>query len=66
MKQIQIWGNTMKFCEDLLSETGVSVTPGGVYGKSGEDYIRVSNVIPTVRIREATERMLAWMQSKKN
>jgi LL-diaminopimelate aminotransferase len=60
------YGNTMKFCEDLLSETGVSVTPGGVYGKSGEDYIRVSNVIPTVRIREATERMLAWMQSKKN
>lgn len=60
------YGNTMKFCEDLLSETGVSVTPGGVYGKSGEDYVRVSNVIPTPRIREATERMLAWMQSKKN
>ena len=58
--------NTIEFCEELLEETGVSITPGGVYGKSGEDYIRISNVIPTDRIKEATERMLVWMQSKKN
>jgi LL-diaminopimelate aminotransferase len=60
------FGNTMEFCEKLLNETGVSITPGGVYGKSGEDYIRISNVIPTERIKEATERMIAWMQTKKN
>jgi LL-diaminopimelate aminotransferase len=60
------FGNTMEFCEKLLNETGVSITPGGVYGKSGEDFIRISNVIPTERIKEATERMIAWMQTKKN
>lgn len=51
----------VKFCADLLNDTGVSMTPGVVYGPSGNDYIRISIVIPTDRITEAIERLKAWI-----
>jgi LL-diaminopimelate aminotransferase len=54
----------MKFCADLLRDTGVSMTPGVVYGPSGSDYIRISIVIPTDRIVEAIERMKTWIETQ--
>ncbi len=54
-------GDTWDFCAKLLEETGVSITPGGFFGHSCEDYVRISNVIPTGRIKEATDRMLEWI-----
>ncbi len=51
----------VKFCADLLNDTGVSMTPGVVYGPSGKDYIRISIVIPTDRIAEAIDRLKAWI-----
>ena len=50
----------VKFCADLINDTGVSMTPGVVYGPSGKDYIRISIVIPTDRIAEAIDRLKAW------
>jgi len=55
-------GDTTEFCEKLLNCTGVSVTPGFVYGPSGKDFIRISIVTATNRIKEAMERMLTWMK----
>jgi len=54
----------VKFCADLLNDTGVSMTPGVVYGPSGADYIRISIVIPTDRIEEAIGRMQAWIAAQ--
>ena len=54
----------LKFCADLLNDTGVSMTPGVVYGPSGADYIRISIVIPTDRIEEAIGRMQAWIATQ--
>jgi LL-diaminopimelate aminotransferase len=51
----------VKFCADLLNDTGVSMTPGVVYGPSGKDYIRISIVIPTDRITEAIDRLKDWI-----
>ncbi len=51
----------VKFCADLLIDTGVSMTPGVVYGPSGKDYIRISIVIPTDRITEAIDRLKDWI-----
>ncbi len=52
----------VKFCADLLNDTGVSMTPPGVvYGPSGKDYIRISIVIPTDRITEAIDRLKDWI-----
>lgn len=54
----------VKFCADLLNDTGVSMTPGIIYGPSGADYIRISIVIPTDRIEEAIGRMQAWIAAQ--
>jgi LL-diaminopimelate aminotransferase len=50
------------FCSRLLEETGVSMTPGIVYGQTGEGYLRISIGTPTERIREAMRRLVAWTQ----
>jgi LL-diaminopimelate aminotransferase len=55
------FNDPVKFCADLLNDTGVSMTPGVVYGPSGSDYVRISIVIPTHRIKEAIGRMQAWI-----
>lgn len=52
------------FCRALLEKTGVSVTPGPVYGESGASYIRVSLVTPKERLVEAMERMQVWMKER--
>jgi len=44
----------------LLEETGISTTPGIVYGKHGEGYLRVSLGTATNRIREAMNRLVDW------
>ncbi|MER3543137.1 MAG: LL-diaminopimelate aminotransferase [Chloroflexota bacterium] len=49
------------FASRLLEDTGVSLTPGTVFGACGEGYIRISLGIATERIREAMERLRAWM-----
>jgi LL-diaminopimelate aminotransferase len=48
------------FCTRLLDETGVSTTPGIVYGKNGEGYLRISLGTPTDRVEEAMKRLLTW------
>jgi len=52
--------NSIKYCADLLEATGVSTTPGVVYGPHGEGYLRVSLGTPADRIREAMERLVKW------
>jgi len=52
--------DSMHFCEKMLSEIGVSTTPGIVYGEYGEGYLRVSLGTKTTRIQEAIERIIHW------
>jgi LL-diaminopimelate aminotransferase len=52
--------DSVKYCTDLLEATGVSTTPGVVYGPHGEGYLRVSLGTPADRIREAMERIVQW------
>ena len=52
--------DSIKYCADLLEATGVSTTPGVVYGPHGEGYIRVSLGTPADRIIEAMERLVQW------
>jgi LL-diaminopimelate aminotransferase len=68
---IYVWarlpeGNTdsLDFCSRLLEETGVSTTPGVVYGQNGEGYLRISLGTATDRIQEAVVRMAGWVQGK--
>ncbi len=61
----EVWENSIAFCDKLLRESGVSVTPGEVYGPSGAGYIRISLVTPIEKLSEAMTRMRIWMEKEK-
>src|SRR5215212_2223323 len=45
------------YCEMVLEESAVVVSPGGSYGPNGEGFFRISLTIPDERLTEAVERM---------
>ncbi|MFA9400992.1 MAG: LL-diaminopimelate aminotransferase [Acidobacteriota bacterium] len=45
------------FVEMVLEETGVVISPGSMYGRSGEGFFRISLTTPDSRLTEALERM---------
>jgi LL-diaminopimelate aminotransferase len=47
------------YCEMVLEESGVVVSPGGSYGANGEGFFRISLTVPDERLAEAVER-LRW------
>ena len=66
---LYVWAKTpspyedsIKFCSDLLRDTGVSITPGVVYGPSGAGYVRISLVTPIDRLQQAMVRLQNWMK----
>ena len=56
------YSDSMDFCTRLLDETGVSTTPGIVFGQYGEGYLRISLGISTDRIKEAVDRIVSWLK----
>src|SRR5206468_3496446 len=60
---IYIWapvphGHTSaSYCELVLEESGVVLSPGGAYGPTGEGFFRISLTVPDERLREAVERL---------
>src|ERR671921_545807 len=45
------------YCEMVLEESGVVVSPGGSYGANGEAFFRISLTVPDERLAEAVERL---------
>jgi len=45
------------FCEKVLEEAAVVISPGSMYGRSGEGFFRISLTTPDERLTEALERM---------
>src|SRR3954447_18230933 len=45
------------YCEHVLEEAAVVVSPGGAYGPSGEGFFRISLTTPDQRLLEAVERL---------
>jgi LL-diaminopimelate aminotransferase len=45
------------FAEKVLEEAAVVISPGSMYGRSGEGYFRISLTTPDERLTEALERM---------
>jgi LL-diaminopimelate aminotransferase len=45
------------YCELVLEESGVVLSPGGSYGPNGEGFFRISLTVPDERLSEAVERM---------
>ncbi len=45
------------YCELVLEESGVVVSPGGAYGPNGEGFFRISLTVDDDRLSEAMERL---------
>jgi LL-diaminopimelate aminotransferase len=45
------------YCEMVLEESAVVISPGGAYGPNGEGFFRISLTIADERLREALERL---------
>jgi LL-diaminopimelate aminotransferase len=45
------------YCEMVLEESAVVVSPGGAYGPNGEGFFRISLTVPDERLTEAVERL---------
>jgi LL-diaminopimelate aminotransferase len=56
--------SSVDFCAELLDDTGVSTTPGVVFGKHGEGYMRISLVNELERLQEGTQRIVEWMRKR--
>src|SRR3954462_15314024 len=60
---IYIWApvpegyTSASYCEHVLEEAAVVVSPGSSYGASGEGFFRISLTLPDERLAEAVERM---------
>ncbi|MEZ4572768.1 MAG: aminotransferase class I/II-fold pyridoxal phosphate-dependent enzyme [Thermomicrobiales bacterium] len=51
------------FVYRLLLDTGVLISPGTIFGHGGEEYMRMSLLVPKDRIAAAVERMESVMRS---
>jgi LL-diaminopimelate aminotransferase len=51
------YANAAEYCEYVLEEAAVVISPGGAYGRSGEGYFRISLTTPDDRLTEAVARL---------
>jgi LL-diaminopimelate aminotransferase len=49
--------DSASYCELVLEESGVVLSPGSAYGPNGEGFFRISLTVPDERLREAVERL---------
>jgi LL-diaminopimelate aminotransferase len=52
------------FTSALLDQAHISLTPGSIFGKYGEGYVRISITAPLERLEEAMQRMSQVLQTK--
>lgn len=48
---------SVEFATMLLERAGISLTPGALFGKGGEGYVRISLTAPVERLEEAMQRL---------
>lgn len=48
------------YVSELLEQTGVSLTPGSVFGPGGAGHVRVSLCLPDEKLQEAMRRLRGW------
>ncbi|MGI8945470.1 MAG: LL-diaminopimelate aminotransferase [Thermoleophilaceae bacterium] len=49
--------SSASYCELVLEQSGVAVSPGGAYGPNGEGFFRISLTVADERLSEAMERL---------
>jgi LL-diaminopimelate aminotransferase len=56
------YASSTAYCEHVLEEAAVVITPGAVYGPAGEGWFRISLTTPDERLLEAVERLGALVR----
>lgn len=56
-------GDAEAFAEDLLTEAGVAAVPGDVFGEGGAGHLRVSYATGLDDLKEAMNRIEAFLAS---
>jgi LL-diaminopimelate aminotransferase len=51
------FGSAAAYCEHVLEQAAVVISPGGAYGRSGEGFFRISLTTPDDRLLAALERI---------
>jgi LL-diaminopimelate aminotransferase len=51
------YSTSVDFCQAVLEQTGVSLTPGSIFGAQGEGYARLSFTLPDEILQEALARL---------
>ena len=51
------FASSAEYCEHVLEQAAVVISPGGAYGRSGEGFFRISLTTPDDRLLEAVERI---------
>jgi LL-diaminopimelate aminotransferase len=51
------FSSSAAYCEHVLENAAVVISPGGAYGRSGEGFFRISLTTPDDRLLEAVERL---------
>jgi LL-diaminopimelate aminotransferase len=51
------FASAAEYCEHVLEEAAVVISPGGAYGPNGEGFFRISLTTPDERLLEAVERL---------
>jgi len=51
------FSSSAAYCEHVLEQAAVVISPGGAYGRSGEGFFRISLTTPDDRLLEAVERL---------
>jgi LL-diaminopimelate aminotransferase len=49
--------DSASYCELVLEQSGVVLSPGSAYGPNGEGFFRISLTVPDDRLGEAVERL---------
>jgi aspartate/methionine/tyrosine aminotransferase len=57
------WANdSVKFCTQLVEQTGVAASPGAGFGKAGEGYVRFALVHEPAILEMAVERIAGFLR----
>jgi LL-diaminopimelate aminotransferase len=51
------FGSAAQYCEHVLEQAAVVISPGGAYGPNGEGFFRISLTTPDDRLLEAVDRL---------
>lgn len=58
--------NSFDFCNNLIKECGVALSPGSSFGSNGEGYVRLSLIHSEERTKEAVQRMKGFFNKYQN